>query len=211
VDTGCNQAYLGDMLSYIIINSRATVMIVSARYVDRLADIDTGALRLAVVPDLDAGTGTGAPLPTVDGITVLDRHAFLDGAPSVRLPAPAAWDLACVTYTSGTTGPSKGVLVPWGQFHLSYRFCVYLSLRRRGRFVARDGFSGSAFWSDVHRYHATATGLTDLLHLHRDLRADRHRPVRGDRRPGRLRPGPGRLPGHRGAAGRRARPAGGSR
>ena len=42
IDTGCNAAHLGDMLSCIVTNSRATVMIVSERYVDRLVGIDTG-------------------------------------------------------------------------------------------------------------------------------------------------------------------------
>jgi hypothetical protein len=37
IDTGCNAAYLDDMLSYIITNSRAAVMIVSERYAGRLA------------------------------------------------------------------------------------------------------------------------------------------------------------------------------
>jgi hypothetical protein len=49
-DTGCNAAYLGDMLSYIITNSRAAVMIVSERYAGRLAGIDTGGLKTVVVP-----------------------------------------------------------------------------------------------------------------------------------------------------------------
>jgi crotonobetaine/carnitine-CoA ligase len=183
VDTGCNAAYLGDMLSYIITNSRAAVMIVSERYAGRLAGIDTGGLKTVVVPD------ASGPLPDVPGVRLMDRAAFLGPAAAEppAPPAPAAWDLACVTYTSGTTGPSKGVLVPWGQicaqvaglfddfgpddtvysifpaFHLSYRFCIYLSLQRRGRFVARDGFSGSQFWDDIRRYRATATGLTGTM------------------------------------------------
>jgi len=136
-----------------------------------------------VVPD------ASGPLPDLPGVRLLDRAAFLGGTEpgAAPPPAPAAWDLACVTYTSGTTGPSKGVLVPWGQicaqvaglfddfgpddtvysifpaFHLSYRFCIYLSLQRRGRFVARDGFSGSRFWDDIRRYRATATGLTGTM------------------------------------------------
>src|SRR3546814_18254074 len=28
---------------------------------------------------------------------------------------PQAHDIACISYTSGTTGPSKAVLLPWGQ------------------------------------------------------------------------------------------------
>jgi crotonobetaine/carnitine-CoA ligase len=181
IDTGCNAAYLGDMLSYIITNSRASVMIVSERYAGRLAGIDTGGLTTVVVPD---ASGT---LPEVPGVRLLDRASFLRDAEPALPSAPAAWDLACVTYTSGTTGPSKGVLVPWGQicgqvaglfedfgpddtvysifpaFHLSYRFFVYLSLQRRGRFVARDGFSGSRFWDDIRRYRATASGLTGTM------------------------------------------------
>jgi carnitine-CoA ligase len=182
LDTGCNQAYHGDMLSYVITNSRAGVLVVAERFMERLVGLDTGRLHTVVVPD------ARGDLPALPGIRVLGRDELLSGVDGGELPvAPAAWDIACVTYTSGTTGPSKGVLVPWGQicaqvaglfddfgqddtvysifpaFHLSYRFCVYLSLQRRGCFVARDGFSGTHFWSDIRRYGATATGLTGTM------------------------------------------------
>ena len=75
VDTGCNAAYLGDMLSYIITNSRAAVMIVSERYAGRLAGIGTGGLKTVVVPDASG---------------LLDLPGLPPVVPVLHLPEPAA-------------------------------------------------------------------------------------------------------------------------
>ena len=50
----------------------------------------------------------------------LHRASVLTGladAPSRPYADLQVWDIASVLYTSGTTGPSKGVLMPWAQLH----------------------------------------------------------------------------------------------
>jgi crotonobetaine/carnitine-CoA ligase len=92
-------------------------------------------------------------------------------------------------YTSGTTGPSKGVMVP---YHLAYQYSnpnashfqvdgdviyvtlplfhiggqwqgVYAALLCEGRAVLKRKFSVSNFWADVDAYGATQTTLLGVM------------------------------------------------
>jgi carnitine-CoA ligase len=128
-------------------------------------------------------TGSG-PLPRPDGGPVLHRLDDLDG-PAPDLPPPGAADVACGMLTSGTTGPPKCLLVPWGQLrqmfahglgidpaspdevvlvftplnHLVARGLVYRALLfDGGRAMLRRRFSRSAWWSDVR-----AAGCTEAI------------------------------------------------
>ncbi len=182
VDTGCNHDYRGRMLEYLITNSHARFMVVSSRFLPQLALLEgpIGALETVIVPDADEG------FPSLEGIKMVGRTAFLDGKEPIRdLDLPQPWDISCIVYTSGTTGPSKGVLVPWAQihaqadglfngvefgesegfynifppFHGSNRFMTILSLWAQGRLVIRERFSGTDFWNDIRNFHCTTTAL----------------------------------------------------
>lgn len=105
---------------------------------------------------------------------------------SVDLPEPE--DIACVLYTSGTTGPSKGTLIPWGQLnanatatdvssltdndafyytgaanHAGARSQPLLMASLGGRFVMRPAFRTQDFWSDVDRYECTFTIMVGAM------------------------------------------------
>ena len=102
------------------------------------------------------------------------------------LPEPK--DIACVMYTSGTTGPSKGTLITWGQLnanatstdvssfdessayyntgaanHVGARSQPLLMASIGGRFVMRPSFKTQAFWSDIDRYDCTFTILVGAM------------------------------------------------
>jgi crotonobetaine/carnitine-CoA ligase len=88
-------------------------------------------------------------------------------------------------YTSGTTGPSKGVMMPWGQmyeiatrvypidhfdegdryylpsvtYHMSAKGCAYTMALVNGRLVIRDRFSVTNFFADISRYECTIANL----------------------------------------------------
>lgn len=103
-------------------------------------------------------------------------------------PAPA--DVACVVYTSGTTGPAKGVVVPWGQmnttlgrlprswlsgddavyapwpmFHVTGRTPLVSMADVGGRVVLRERFSVQRFWPDVRAFGCTSTTVGAALPL----------------------------------------------
>ena len=49
---------------------------------------------------------------------IASMERFLAGVtPLSDLDGPNVWDTASIMYTSGTTGPSKGVVMPWGQLY----------------------------------------------------------------------------------------------
>lgn len=183
IDTGCNHAYLGAMLEHIVSNSGAKIVVISADFLDRFARIPLHDVEYIVLIGADADQRVD-----LRGVNVVSWSELRDATTaSVPEEWPAYWDIACVTYTSGTTGPSKGVLVPWGQihtqstaifentgdsdvvlsifppFHLSSKFCVYLSLARGARFLSQKAFRGSRFWRDVREHGVTVTALTGTM------------------------------------------------
>lgn len=125
-------------------------------------------------------------------------HAYADlvgGAPDderEQIPVGGA-DIGAIMNTSGTTGPSKGVLLPQAQqywlgrsiaaalelgpddvyynffplFHNTAQAMITLPVLMSGaRMVLTEKFSLSAFWPDVRRYGATTFYyIGEILHL----------------------------------------------
>lgn len=82
-----NVAYRGEMLRHVCADAEATAVVADDLRWDRLADV---GMSLPRVEPSELAAGPDAP---------------------VQIEAPIEpWDVAAVMYTSGTTGPSKGVL-----------------------------------------------------------------------------------------------------
>jgi crotonobetaine/carnitine-CoA ligase len=125
-----NTAYRGNVLAHVVENSGACLAIADGRLVERLGECESlGALSVV------ARVGDGpAALPRVD---VIDTDALLDpGAEPTPPPRPIEpWDTMAILYTSGTTGPSKGVLTSYVQTHE-----MFASDTMKGIFGAEDRF-----------------------------------------------------------------------
>ena len=170
VEVPVNLMYRGPMLTYVINQSNADVLVVSAMFVERIAEVAAKLERrpTIVVPDAEQVDAD------LDGLTVVAGASFFAADDPGELDGPELFDIACIIYTSGTTGPSKGVLVPWGQmhhsalsppedalregdgyysfwppFHMSGKYALYLPAARGARMVMRPVFSPSHFWDDV--------------------------------------------------------------
>ncbi len=95
------------------------------------------ACRVSKGPDVEVLLIYDAPLDfTAPARPVTDRHRFPRAecdVPAEEPRRPAPQDTACVLYTSGTTGASKAVLVPWRQLALVLCRRPSISNSRSGR------------------------------------------------------------------------------
>jgi len=169
----------GGFLEHILNNSEAALMVVDSRLMGRLTEVQARFLRKLVV----SRTG-GDPTTAPDGFEIIE-HAPDTGVP-VSLPPLARpiepWDTQFVLYTSGTTGPSKGVLTSYMQRHahaFSARHIsaedrrlihaplshtggignIYGMLARGGSIALVESFKTDRFWNDVRRFGITTTSL----------------------------------------------------
>ncbi|GAA1848072.1 AMP-binding protein [Actinomadura bangladeshensis] len=174
-----NTAYRGGLLEHAIRLSGARAAVVHADLASRLDEIDTGALERVVV------LGARDARPEAPGLEVLGPEALASPARGFRPDASARpWDPYAVILTSGTTGPSKGVLCSYvqlaacahaafGGFGAADRYMVNLPLFHAGGTIGTyaallfgggislvSAFDTESFWPAVR-----ATGTTHVTLL----------------------------------------------
>jgi carnitine-CoA ligase len=211
-----NTAFHGMMLSYTLQNSNARVAVIAERYLDRIVALDRaelGKIDTLVVPDLnESRTWTPEALSRQLAINVLSGETFLAGAsglpdsePEDRFAGPEPWDVTEIFYTSGTTGPSKGVLYthiqqhatiasfsstwtqddcyycPFPMYHVSGKMTVYAIALIGMRGVIREYFKTDEFWSDIKRYGCTTTlllgAMANFIYRQPELATDSDTPL----------------------------------
>jgi crotonobetaine/carnitine-CoA ligase len=182
VQTGVNTDFRGQSLEYVLANSQAKRMICAAEFLDRVAEVAPRVgLELVIVPGSRA-----ADLPADFPLPLVAASELWDAAnPATDLTVPERHEIACISYTSGTTGPSKGVLVPWGRlwpnemwidmtgddiyycpfpvFHLSGMLPLAWLGFPGGQVVLREEFKTAQFWNDVRTFGCTATALIPAM------------------------------------------------
>ena len=113
VSVPINSASMGPQIEYFLADSGARLLVIEAGFIERLgtADLSRTALQMIWVVGVD---------------DAVQGEAMLGGVPCVAWPAlrdaaePAAvepGETLAILYTSGTTGPAKGVLCPHAQYH----------------------------------------------------------------------------------------------
>ena len=179
-DIPLNTAYRGRILASLVAHTEARVAVLGSEFVDLFLEVKDE------MPALEHVIVVGDPIDASEHRWKFS-HAdqLLDGTRASDAESPRPWDIGTILHTSGTTGMSKGVLVPWAQlhslsigciplddmgpddawyspfpmFHASGKMSVYAMALVNGRAVLRDRFSTNEFWDDVSRFGCTASLL----------------------------------------------------
>jgi crotonobetaine/carnitine-CoA ligase len=181
VSVPVNTALRGEFLRHQIADARAGIVLCEADYVERIAQVAEGLPDVTLI--LYRGTLAEHPDCAVR-LVPLDEYRGKCTNPITVKPAPS--DLACIVYTSGTTGPSKGCMLsynymcnlarlqlragpatgsdvtitPLPLFHMNAMCVGVLSNIMVGARVAIvPRFSVSNFWPEVERSGATIASI----------------------------------------------------
>ncbi|TDC82254.1 AMP-binding protein [Actinomadura sp. 7K507] len=173
-----NIAYRGELLRHVLDSSDSGWLVIDGPYAERVVEVAERLPKLGGVIVRDAAGG-GVFLDQL-GKPARDLAALPeDGDGPVEVPVGFA-DMQAIMYTSGTTGPSKGAMVPhalaltcaydsldfldrWGKtiycplplFHAAGLWDGMLSALLGGGSIAIvERFSASRFWDDVRRFDA---------------------------------------------------------
>ncbi|MFK4497962.1 crotonobetaine/carnitine-CoA ligase [Bradyrhizobium japonicum] len=176
-----NTALRGFQLSHIFRNSRPALLVVEAQFVAAIDSVEAGVElppRTWII-----GAAAGA----------IDARRSAVPLPALGAAAPAGavrpGDTVAILYTSGTTGPAKGVCCPqaqlfwWGiysaralgiregdvlfttlpLFHTNALNAFYQALLNGCTYVLEPKFSASGFWAAAQRHNATVGYLLGAM------------------------------------------------
>ncbi|MDP6183907.1 MAG: AMP-binding protein [Gammaproteobacteria bacterium] len=171
-----NTAHKGELLSYMIDRADCRVIFIEKEFVPALNEVLDGLGKLDHVIVLDAaGARDGGAL----GVAY---DAFRDGAQHPEKVVVTGMDPAVIVFTSGTTGPSKGSVLPHNYplfmgdvvcdmgryspddrllnalplFHGNAQFLSTVpALQSGAQMVLERRFSATTFWDTVRRFECT--------------------------------------------------------
>lgn len=189
-----NTGYAGTFLEHQVRTTQPRIAVVDAQFAERfVADGDRTAFasieRFFVLGEDDIAVATAIETLGNGGWTAEPWSVLLD-AEKVALPDVRAHDLACVLFTSGTTGLSKGVMMPHAHMEFFAQECVsltrltdedvymcvgplfhgnaqflaaYPALLAGARFVLREKFSASGWVRQLRECGATVTNFVGVM------------------------------------------------
>jgi crotonobetaine/carnitine-CoA ligase len=112
VEVAVSDAYKGHFLEHALALSDAKAVVTTPELAPRIAEIEDRLPALSHVILLGEG-----PAPAFARLTALPFDDLLTGDDSDPGVTVTPRDKAAILFTSGTTGPSKAVLMPHSQFH----------------------------------------------------------------------------------------------
>jgi len=189
VEVPINTANRGYLLRYLIGHSNARAIVIDEEFLDRLTEVvdDLPQLEHVVVRRSTDSAGTGLPARLAcHDLAALYHHG------TVAHPTLSRSDTAVILYTSGTTGPSKGVVLSheanlhlarhtcwlmdyrppdvlytvFPLFHINAKYTsVMAAMEADAKLVMDEQFSASRFWDICRRKGVTAFNYQGALLL----------------------------------------------
>ncbi len=172
-----NTDYVGSFLVHVLNNCRAKVLVVDAQWLPRIEAVRD---QLSFLQGLCVVGKPGLE----PSLAMRDFDEWKRFEPRCDVIGPTYRDTGCVMYTSGTTGPSKGVVMPHAHlylfglgtiehmglterdvfyivlplFHANGLFMqLYATMIAGARAVVRERFSASRWLADIVEHGATVT------------------------------------------------------
>jgi crotonobetaine/carnitine-CoA ligase len=180
IEVPINTAHKGNLLTYMVDKADCRFLVVESCYLDRVGPVLKDLPKIEKVLVLKR---TEERLPQLDK-PVLDYEKIVD-TDGTYDEVEVLWsDPVAIMFTSGTTGPSKGVLQPhnmalcgaenviemgnYGEedclynpfplFHAASQFALTMAALISGaRLALVERFSASRFWDDIRRYNCTVS------------------------------------------------------
>jgi crotonobetaine/carnitine-CoA ligase len=175
-----NSASMGPQIEYLLADSGARMLVIEDKFLERLGTANlaqTGLQRIWRVGD-EAAAGAAVPV-----------EAWPAASESMEAESVQPGDTFAILYTSGTTGPAKGVLCPHAQYYwwgvhtaavldavATDVLCTTLPLFHINalntfaqaavtgcRVVFEEKFSASGFWPAMKRSGATVVYLLGAM------------------------------------------------
>ena len=186
IEVPVNCSYKGQLLARVMTDSRARLIIADAEYLPRIAEL---AGELASIETLVVH-GAAPAAPPLERARVVPFSEIVSPNDTFEPIPLTPWDPAAIMYTSGTTGPSKGVMIGHGHayeyargvtdmieirsadvyyaplplFHIAGQWAViYAAAIAGATAVLPDTFSASRFWTTVRRHRATCSFLLGAM------------------------------------------------
>ena len=175
-----NLAYKGSLLEHVVNLSDAKVGVVHADLAPRLKDVALHLLSDVVIVEGDA--------PDDDRLTFHDIGILNENRePGDLAHSIEPWDTAYIIFTSGTTGPSKGVVSSYTQvwtqnveslpvvsrddrfmmtlplFHVGGTGPIYAMLARGGSVAVVESFSTENIWQTIDETESTYCVLLGVM------------------------------------------------